>query len=131
MCNVNFLQAGVYSDLLTSLTEVNITGNLLGETATLATLLSAHVFMLHCNLVSSKSSTGHKAVLLHVSMGALCKLLAITLSRRAYLSAKPQKPIAVELKKTKDVCKAWALLPPVRTGPSWCAIGQFISCISP
>lgn len=109
------LQAGVYSDLLTSVTEVNGTGSLSGDTAALATLLGAHMFMVHCNLVSSKSNLGHKAALEHLSIGTLCTLLANMLSRRAYLSVKPKKAHADELKKTKDICKAWALLPPVRT----------------
>lgn len=108
------MQAGVYSDLLTSVAEVNSTGSLTGDTATLTTLLGAHMFMLHCNLLSSKGNSGCKAALQHVSMGKLCKLLASMMSRRAYLSVKPKKAHATELKKTKDCCKAWALLPPVR-----------------
>lgn len=108
------LQAGVYLDLLTSVTEVNSTGSLSGDIASLSTLLGAHMFMVHCNLVSSKGNSGHKAALQHVSMGTLCKLLASMLSLRAYLTVKPKKAHAAELKKTKEVCKAWALLPPVR-----------------
>lgn len=108
------VQAGVYADLLTSMSEVNSTGGLPGDTAALTTLLGAHVFMIHCNVVSSKGSSGQKAALTHVRMATLTKLLASMLSRRAYLSVEPNKSHLVELRKTKEVCRAWALLPPVR-----------------
>ena len=107
-------QAGVYLDLLTSVTEVNSTGSLSGDTASAVTLLGAHMFMVHCNLVSSKGNAGRKAAVQHVSMGTLCKLMASMLSRRAYKSVKPNQAQSAEMKKTQEFCKAWAVLPKVR-----------------
>lgn len=115
----------MYLDLLTSVTEVNSTGNLSGDTASKVTLLGAHMIMVHCNLVSCKGSPGHKAALQHVSMATLCKLLASMLSRRAYKSVKPDKAQAAELKKTQDFCKAWAVLPPVRALSRSCTSQTF------